>query len=136
MSFELREHTADIAVAATADTLGAVFATVADGLAAAQCDDIPPTGDRFSIKETAETRESLLFDYLDRLIYERDIRNVLPTDHDATVTQKTTTWQIHATARGVPLTDIDGREIKAVTYSDMDLTQTPNGWTAYVVFDV
>lgn len=136
MSYELREHTADVAVAATGATLGAVFANVADGLAAAQCDDIPPTGDRFTIEEVADSRESLLFDFLDRLIYERDIRDVLPTDHEATVSQENDTWLVHATARGVPLTDIDGREIKAVTYSDMDLTQTPDGWTAYVVFDV
>lgn len=136
MSYELREHTADVAVAATGDTLGAVFANIADGLAAAQCDELPPTGERFTLEETAESRESLLFDFLDRLIYERDIRNVLPTDHDATVSQKTDTWHVHATARGVPLTDIEGREIKAVTYSDMNLTETPDGWTAYVVFDV
>ncbi len=136
MGYELREHTADVAVAATGDTLGAVFANVADGLAAAHCDDIPPTGERFTIEEIAESRESLLFDFLDRLIYERDIRGVLPADHDATVSQEDDTWRVHATARGVPFSDIEGREIKAVTYSDMELTQTPDGWTAYVVFDV
>lgn len=32
--FELREHTADVAVEATGDSPGAVFAAVADGLAA------------------------------------------------------------------------------------------------------
>ena len=41
MSFELREHTADIAVEATGSTPGTVFAAVADGLAAAICEFLP-----------------------------------------------------------------------------------------------
>ena len=43
MGFELRDHTADIAVSATGDTLEATFAAVAGGLAAASCDEIRPT---------------------------------------------------------------------------------------------
>lgn len=80
MSFALREHTADIAVEATGDSLGAVFAAVADGLAAAMCERVPAGGDRFGIEVRAESREALLFDYLDELIYERDVRGVLPVD--------------------------------------------------------
>ncbi|MFB6210656.1 MAG: archease [Halobacteriales archaeon] len=136
MSFELREHTADIAVEATGATLAAVFAAVADGLAAAHCEDIPDTGDRFTIEETAENREALLFDVLDRLIYERDVRNVLPTDHEFTIEQRGDEWSATGSARGVPLAGLAAREIKAVTYSEMVLEETAEGWHAYVVFDV
>ena len=86
MPYELRDHTADVAVKATAPTLSAVFAAVADGLTAASCESVPETGgERFAVDETAESREALLFEYLDRLIYERDVRLVLPADHDCRV---------------------------------------------------
>ncbi|SIR59192.1 archease [Natronorubrum thiooxidans] len=145
--FQLREHTADIAVEATGDSLEDVFAAVADGLGAASCDEIPDeTGDRFSLSVTAESREALLFDYLDELIYLRDVRVELPVDHrveaithsdDADDAER---WTLEASARGVPLADIDAREVKAVTYSEMRLERIETGdgeqWEAYVVFDV
>ncbi|ELY95068.1 hypothetical protein C483_01851 [Natrialba hulunbeirensis JCM 10989] len=147
MGFALRDHTADIAVEATGDSITDVFASVADGLAAASCDDIPAaTGERFSLSVTAENREALLFDYLDELIYLRDVRAELPVDHhvehidrsdaDGSTDTSTAEWSLTATARGVPLTEIDAREVKAVTYSEMQLEFIDEHWNAYVVFDV
>ncbi|MXR42719.1 archease [Halobaculum sp. WSA2] len=134
--FELREHTADVAVAAAADSLAGVFAAVAEGLTAAMCDSIPTTGDRFEILARSESPEAALFDYLDDCIYERDVRGVLPVDHRATVRRDGEEWVVEATARGVPLADVTARDVKAVTYSEMELTEADDGWRAYVVFDV
>lgn len=137
MPYELRDHTADVAVAATGPTLDAVFGAVADGLAAAMAEDVPDGGERFALSVAAESREALLFDYLDDLIYERDVRAVLPVDNEASVTAGDDgAWHCEATARGVPLSTLHAREVKAVTYSEMDLTETDGGWDAYVVFDV
>jgi SHS2 domain-containing protein len=136
VSFELRDHTADVAVEAEGETLGAVFAAVADGMAAAMADERPESGARFAFEERAESREALLYDYLDRLIYERDVRGVLPTENDAAVHEDDGEWVVEATARGVPLGEVHARDLKAVTYSEMDLSETDAGWHAYVVFDV
>ncbi|ESS04234.1 MAG: hypothetical protein A07HR67_01221 [uncultured archaeon A07HR67] len=154
MPYELRDHTADVAVEATAPTLSAVFAAVADGLTAASCESVPETGgERFAVDETAESREALLFEYLDRLIYERDVRLVLPADHSCRVIppdpDTTTdadaatdvagdgpTWTVEASARAVPLADVAAREVKAVTYSEMALERRGTDWYTYVVFDV
>jgi len=160
MNFELREHTADVAVEATASDLSTLFGAVADGLAAASCDDIPgartseasggdsrteASGRTFEVSVSAENREALLFDYLDELIYERDVRSVLPVDNrveierpdaDADTGDSELVWELTATYRGVPLSEIDAREVKAVTYSEMRVEQTAAGWVAYVVFDV
>jgi SHS2 domain-containing protein len=150
VSFDLRDHTADVAVEATAPTLAALFESVADGLTAASCESVPETGERFELAVTAESREALLFDYLDRLIYERDVRLVLPAAHRCAVSEPdeppTTAdgddsgapdaWTVEASARGVPLADVAAREIKAVTYSEMTLERRDDGWYAYVVFDV
>ncbi|MFP8958645.1 archease [Natrialbaceae archaeon A-CW3] len=152
MSYELRAHTADIAVAARGESLESTFAAVGDGLAGASCDAIPAadadTGastNRFSLAVTAESREALLFEYLDELIYLRDVRLELPVDNRVELLEDASVpdghdddddWRLEATARGVPLSEIDAREIKAVTYSEMRLERVDSGWEAYVVFDV
>jgi SHS2 domain-containing protein len=136
MSFQLRPHTADVAVASRGETLGDAFAAAADGLAAATCDEVPEAGNRFSVTVRAEGVAALLFDYLDRLIYERDVRGVLPVDNEATVRDTDGGWVAEASARGVPLTAIAAREVKAVTYSEMRVERTAEGWETYVVLDV
>ena len=134
MSFELRDHTADVAVEATGETLSATFESAAEGFSAAHAESIPDDGERFSIAVEAESTEALLFDYLDELVYQRDVRGVLPVDHRVSI--DTDGRRLEASARGVPFAAVDAREIKAVTYSEMALEETPSGWRAYVVFDV
>jgi SHS2 domain-containing protein len=136
MGYELREHTADVAVEATGETLGDTFAAVADGMAAAMCETVPGGGQRHVVSVTAEGCEALLFDYLDRLIYERDVRSVLPVDNAATVAETGGGWRADGSFRGVPLGAVTARDLKAVTYSEMDISERDSGFHAYVVFDV
>jgi SHS2 domain-containing protein len=136
VSYDLREHTADVAVEARADSLDGVVAAVADGMAAAMAEEVPDGGDRRDLTVSAESREALLFDYLDELIYERDVRDVLPVDNQATVENREGNWHLAGSYRGVALADVTARDLKAVTYSEMDLSETAEGWHAYVVFDV
>ena len=136
MGYELRAHTADVAVEATAPTRGELFAAVADGLAAAMCESIPAGGDRFSVDCRAESIDALLYEYLDQLIYERDVRLVLPVDNEAHVAESDGEWRLKASTRGVPLIEVDAREVKAVTYSEMVVDRRDGEWYGYVVFDV
>jgi len=141
MGYELRRHTADIAVEATGETLGGAFGAAADGMAAAMCADWPADGDRdrFPVDVTAESQEALLFDYLDELIYQRDVRLVLPVDNTAQVepvAQAEGGWHLDGSTRGVDLDRVEARDLKAVTYSEMAVEETESGWRVYVVFDV
>lgn len=138
--FTLKEHTADVAVEATGADLGATFAAVADGLTAAMCDDWPAAdepdgGERTEIRVVAENPEAVLYDYLDELIYERDVRAVLPVDNAASV-EEDGEWTVDGSYRAVPLSAVVARDVKAVTYSEMSLERVDGGWEAYVVFDV
>jgi SHS2 domain-containing protein len=136
MGYELRPHTADVAVEATGETLGAAFGAAADGMAAAMADEWPDSGERHEIRVSAEGREALLFDYLDELIYERDIRSVLPVDNVGVVTEDANGWHVEGTYRGVDLAAVTARDLKAITYSEMVIEETADGWRIYVVFDV
>jgi len=136
MSYTLRDHTADVAVEAAGETLGELFAATADGMAAAMCNEIPAGRAQYDISVTAEGREALLFDYLDELIYERDVRSVLPVGNTGTVEERVDEWRFSGQYRGIPLSDVAARDLKAVTYSEMDISETESGWSGYVVFDV
>ena len=136
MGYQLRDHTADVAVAADGATLGSAFAATADGMAAAMCESWPAGGSSSEIAVEAEGVEALLFDYLDELIYERDVRSVLPVDNEATVERAGERWRVTGSYRGVPLADVTARDLKAVTYSEMAVEETDDGWETYVVFDV
>ena len=136
MSYDLREHTADVAVEATGPTLGSAFAQTAKGLTTAHCESIPDDiGERFPVVAHAESKEALLFEYLDELIYQRDVRGVLPADHEVRV-HWNGEWVLEGSARGVPFEAVDAREIKAVTYSEMEIDERVDDWWVYVVFDV
>jgi SHS2 domain-containing protein len=65
MSYRLRDHTADVAVEATGETLGAAVGAIADGMAGAICEEWPETGDRFEVSVDAESPEAAVFEYLD-----------------------------------------------------------------------
>ena len=136
MGYELMPHTADLGIAGTGPTFGAAAAAVADGMAAAMCTEIPETGSRFELTATGESREAAVFEYLDEVILQRDIRGVLPVDNEATVSLADGAYHVAASARGVPLEAITAREIKAVTYSEMRIEETADGWSVYVVVDV
>jgi SHS2 domain-containing protein len=61
---------------------------------------------------------------------------VLPVDNAATVDGDGGAWVVDASYRGVALSAVVAREVKAVTYSEMRLESVDGGWEAYVVFDV
>jgi len=69
-------------------------------------------------------------------VHQRDVRGVLPVENEATIRETDEGWTVEASARGVPLSSITAREVKAVTYSEMQLEPVADGWRAYVVFDV
>lgn len=135
--YELKSHTADVAIEATAPSRSGVFGAVADGLAAAHVESVPEAGgSTLELTVRAESQTALLFDYLDRLLYLRDVKGVLPVENEATVTEAAGEWVLEATARGVPLGDIAAREVKAITYSEMELEARDGSFYAYVVVDV
>lgn len=137
MEYELVDHTADIGVRGSGSTLGDAFAAVADGMAACHVEEVPTGGEKeLAITESAAELDTLLFDYLDTLILERDLQNVLPVNNEAAVTETGDGWVVEATAEGYPLEDLSAREVKAVTYSEMDIAETEDGWELFVVLDM
>jgi len=135
--YELFDHTADLGLRVTATTLDELFVDAAEGLFAMIVDRPetiePRVEERFDIP--GEDRAFLLFDWLRALLTKSEIDGTVFGKFEVRVRDDGLT----ATANGEPL-DPDkhglGREVKAITYHELKVEQTPAGWLAEVIVDI
>jgi len=131
--FEEIEHTADIAIRVWGRDLAELFANAAYGLACqlANPDEIPQTVEQ-AIELEAYDVETLLVTWLGELLYLGERATCVFTDFDAL---KVTPTLLRAIARGGPARE-HRRHIKAVTFSDLEIVHTGEGYETTIVFDV
>jgi SHS2 domain-containing protein len=135
--YELFEHTADLGLRATAADLDALFADAAMCLFTAIVEDpatVRPTT-AAAIEIAGEDREYLLFDWLKELLHRFEDEQVLFSKFEVTVRDDGLT----AAAWGEPF-DPDrhalGHEVKAITYHELKVVPTADGWLAEVIVDI
>lgn len=138
-------HTADIKVrvfGATkeelfAHALEAMFQVVHPIVPGARTENdrvIPPSLPvQRSIKITSVDEENLLVDFLSEALCLSDTHN--EAYFDAEISLLTST-ELHATLHGTPITGFESSEIKAVTYNELHIEQTAEGWQTDIVFDI
>lgn len=135
--YELFEHTADLGLRATAPDLDALFAEMAAALFAAIVED-PATirADAATPVEIAgPDREYLLFDWLKELLYRFDAEHQVFARFEVSVRDDGLT----ATAWGEPLDPerhLLNHEVKAITYHELKVEPTADGWAAEVIVDI
>jgi SHS2 domain-containing protein len=137
-SYEFIEHTAEIGVKATGRTREELFSHMAQGMFAliVPPDQVQPKSS-VSVTAKAEGWDRLLVAWLKELLYLFDTRHFLGIDFKI---KRMDATSIEAVATGETL-DLNrhsvDKEVKAVTYCDLLLTQQPDGsWMAQVIFDI
>jgi SHS2 domain-containing protein len=136
-TFELLEHTADVGLAARAETLEALFETATQGMATIAGVWSPGHGDDDPVRIHLDGSdiEGLLVDWLNEVLYEHDSRRAalrrVSVEH---VDDSAVSGFIDL----VPLSgrDDEGVQIKAVTYHQLQVRRADGGWQATVFFDV
>ena len=131
------DHTADDGIAVTGPRLTDVFERAAIGMFSILCElaDVTPTEtERVTIEAT--DREELLVRWLSELNVRHQLAHVLYSEFNV---DELTETQLAATVGGEEI-DPDRHdiraEIKAVTYCDLELARTADGWRAQVIFDM
>ncbi len=134
---ELFEHTADLGLRATASDLNSLFAEMAACLVSAMIED--PACVRLTQSATIEIagtdREFLLFDWLKEILLRFETDRMLFADFVVNVTET----GLRATARGEvydPDRHTFAHEVKAITYHELKIEQSPNQWLAEVIVDI
>lgn len=132
--FEEIPHTADWSFRAFGKDMRELFENAAHALFALEGararDDAPPTARAVHI--TALDYESLLVNWLTELLWLQEAHREMYQQFDITTLTST---ELRAQVLGVPFVQLD-KLIKAVTYHNLSIQQTAEGWEAVVVVDV
>jgi len=131
--FEEVEHTADIAIRVWGRDLAELFANAAYGLACQMADlaEVDRTVEQ-SIELGAYDAETLLVAWLGELLYLGERDGCVFTDFDMLEVVPT---RLRSVARGGAVHEY-WRHIKAVTFSDLEIVLTDEGYETTIVFDV
>ena len=127
------EHTADWAIRVRAQKLSSLFEKAAKGMV----DLIGRVGDESGLMARpitlqAADLETLLVSWLEELLFILETENLLLSSSNVQLPSET---QLLATIGLLPVEE-RWKEIKAVTYHDLEVRETSKGYEVTIVFDV
>jgi SHS2 domain-containing protein len=133
VAYEILPHTADVGVAASAPTLEELFSEAVRGLAAIMFDDEPPPGaDGSTVRVEADDIAILLAGVLEEALYAYESRGELAVGARLDVSGGVAHGRF-LSVRGI---EARGPAIKAVTYHQLSVEASSDGWRATVYLDV
>jgi SHS2 domain-containing protein len=127
------EHTADWAIRVRGDTLPELFSHAAIGMYSLMADlaSVTPTAER-AIKVKGVDTEALLVNWLNELIYHTEIDGEVFCEFHIESFAPTHLRAQARAGRGVKLK----KQIKAVTFHNLQIIRAGNGYIVTLVFDV
>jgi SHS2 domain-containing protein len=127
------EHTADWAIRVRGRDLGELFANAARGMFSlmADLDGVEPAVARQVALEEFDT-ETLLVSWLSELLWLNEESDAVFVRYEITALAPT---RLQATVWGGPASS-QWKHIKAVTFHDLAIAKTDNGYEVTLVFDV
>lgn len=129
-------HTADTGIEASAPTFIALVEELATGMFELMATvDCPAVGTTVTADVEASTNEDLVVDTLSELLYLFETEDLHLCRFEVTAPGE---GSLHVRAVGVPMADAEatGPPIKAVTYHELEISGTSEGWAGRVYFDV
>ena len=133
--FEILEHTADIGLRAAGDGPEEVFEQATKALAHIIGIWAPGPGYSVEIELEGEDSGGLLVDWLSEILFLHDTRDAFIAGVRVDeATGRTVRGRIVLTARGGR--EAEGVQVKAITYHQLRVEPTPDGWVAEAYLDV
>ena len=140
--FEFREHTADVQVRSWGPSLEEAFSQTAYSLMATITPDLKKITPKIEKKITikAEDKEALLFDFLSEFLYIFDVDELVFSQIYVSKIEKfNDNYKLQAILKGEKF-DLDkheiGIEVKAITYSFMNIEEKHASTIIDIVFDI
>src|SRR5262245_60816435 len=135
--YETFDHTADLGLRVRSGDLNTLFAEAGLALLSTLVEnpDAVAPARELAIDLPKDDLDYLLFDWLKALLYHFDTERLLCSRFDVRVDAA----GLHAVARGEafdPARHEPAHEVKAITYHDLKVEKTPDGWLAEVIVDI
>jgi SHS2 domain-containing protein len=135
--YEFFEHTADVGIRASGQTLHELFIRMAQGLVELLAEDSKlKARQEKSIRLSADDAPSILLAWLQELLFWFSTERFLPVDY--TLNDGTPT-SLRGTVRGDtfdPSRHVQGREVKAITRHLLSVEQRAGVWHGQVIVDI
>ena len=135
--FEVVDHTADIGVTATGDTLAEALSWVARGMFSviAELDTVEPRRS-MEISVSSTDTDALVVDWLNELLYRHEAEGFLPQRFHVSVDEGDTSLVAQCVGEQVDPARHDLRApVKAATYHGLDVSHDGE-WRIHVLLDV
>ncbi|GAH34722.1 unnamed protein product, partial [marine sediment metagenome] len=140
--FEFRDHTADVQVRSWGPSLEEAFSQTAYSLMATITPDLKKISPKIEKKITikAEDKEALLFDFLSEFLYIFDVDELVFSQIDVNKIEKfNDNYKLQAILKGEKF-DLGkheiGIEVKAITYSFMNIEEKHASTIIDIVYDI
>ncbi len=134
--WRLLEHTADIRLEVLGETVEQLFINAARGFTdlVAEATELAPS-EEVDVSLEAETVDDLLVDWLRELLYLNQAENFVFIDaQDVELTGAS--FKARILGRKLGSNELPPFDIKAVTYHDMSVERTTQGYMTRIVFDI
>ena len=132
---------ADVAFEARGKTLEEMFASAGLAVTNTMVKDLKSVSqtDVREISLESDDVEKLLFDFLQEIIFFKDVDLLLFTGYDLKITEKGKNFSLECSAKGEKL-DMEKHEllvdVKAVTMHRFEVVKEKSGWKATVILDI
>lgn len=134
MKYEFLEHTADVKFKAYGKTLNEAYGNVVLAMADLISKGVKIKSRKGKIIEVkGEDKESLLYNFVEEIIYLLDAENFVVVKGDVTIRGN----NLRAELFGDDASEYDGLDhVKAATYAEMFVKKGKEGWEVQAVVDV
>ena len=132
---------ADAAIEVNSDSLEGIFVDSGKALTNTMVDDLKSikTNQKYTFKVESQERDLLLFEFLEKLVIEKDANQMLFSEFEVKINQTNEKFMVSVIAHGEHI-DYDRHElcadVKAVTLHKFSLTKEKEDWKAEMILDI
>lgn len=132
---------ADAAIEVNSDSLEGIFIDSGKALTNTMVDDLKSikTNQKYTFKVESQERDLLLFEFLEKLVIEKDANQMLFSEFEVKINQTNEKFMVSVIAHGEHI-DYDRHElcadVKAVTLHKFSLTKEKEDWKAEMILDI
>ena len=132
---------ADAAIEVSSNSLEGIFIDSGKALTNTMVDDLKSikTNKKYTFKVESQERDLLLFEFLEKLVIEKDANQMLFSEFEVKINQTNEKFMVSVIAHGEHI-DYDRHElcadVKAVTLHKFSLTKEKEDWKAEMILDI
>ena len=132
---------ADAAIEVSSNSLEGIFIDSGKALTNTMVDDLKSikTNQKYTFKVESQERDLLLFEFLEKLVIEKDANQMLFSEFEVKINQTNEKFMVSVIAHGEHI-DYDRHElcadVKAVTLHKFSLTKEKEDWKAEMILDI